>query len=81
MNLAFEKYRAGWGTYVGHIIIPGGRRVAVLDRQRRARAAITALKAQGMAECEIAHALGRPRAFVRTVLAYKSWKMTYFLLR
>ena len=80
MNLAFEKYRAGWGTYVGHIFIPGGRRVAVFDRQRRARAAIAALGARGMGERDIARALRRPRSFVRAELARKNWKQTYFML-
>lgn len=80
MNIAFEKFRAGSGTYVGHIVIPGGRRVAVFDRQRRARAAIAALGAQGVGERDIARTLRRPRAFVRAELARKNWKQSYFVL-
>ena len=81
MNLSFEKYRAGWGTYVGHIFIRGGRRVAVFDRQRRARSAVAALRARGMSERDIARALRRPRTFVRAELTHESWNPSYFYLR
>lgn len=48
MNPRLELYRSGAPFLARHIYRGGGRRVAVLDRNRRARAALRAIMASGL---------------------------------
>ncbi len=64
MNVREELYRSGAGLTVAHVYSRKGKRVAVLDPARRAKAAILQLLLSGKTPRETARALDLPLATV-----------------
>lgn len=78
MNPRLELYRSGAGLTVRAIYPGKGRRVIVLDPDRRARAACRALLAAGADHFTICHAIRRPLSFVRAVAREEERKQSNF---
>lgn len=58
MNPRWEMYRTGAAMVVRTIYLKGGRRVAVVDRAKKGRAAARALAASGMAKRDVLRLIG-----------------------
>jgi hypothetical protein len=64
MNPRLALYVSGASMLTRTIYLPGGRRIAVLDPQRRGRAAFAALAGRGLHPIMVARLTRRPVAFV-----------------
>lgn len=73
MNLRLERYLSGAAFHARTIYIPGGRRVAVLDKTRRWRSAARRMRAAGHADSFIAGTFRLPRASLDRVLDFR-WR-------
>lgn len=70
MNTRLAAYLSGAPYLIRIHIAKGQRRVAILDRTKRWKAAARNMRAAGRPDCQIAHALGCPRAALDRVLAF-----------
>ncbi|MGA0615916.1 hypothetical protein [Paracoccus sp. KR1-242] len=68
MNIGWEIFRTGGAMVVRTVYLRGGRRIVVVDRAKKVRAAIRALAAKGHTPGEITVLIGRPVDFVVALL-------------